>query len=151
MDLHGILQSAGSYIYLALSVIFAFLKMVGTSIYEWFISLPFPTVMKLFGNPIMNKAVFAAVAAYILAVNIAALAMFLSDKKRAQTKRGRIPEKKLIRVCVLGGAIGGIIGMSAAHHKTNVKKFKMTVPALFIIQLLVYSMVLGFLGFWAFF
>ncbi len=151
MDIYNILRSAGAYVYIGLSVIGAFLKMIGERLYEAVMSIPFPTVMKLFGNPVTNKIVFGVVAAYILAINIAALCMFVSDKKKAKSKQYRTPEKTLLRVCVLGGAIGGMIGMSIARHKTNVAKFKMTIPALFIIQLIVYSMALGFLGFWAFF
>ena len=151
MDIYNILKSAGAYVYLGLSVTGAFLKMIGERLYEAVMSIPFPTVMKLFGNPVANKIVFGIVAAYILAINIAALYMFVSDKKKAKSKKYRTPEKTLLRVCIFGGAIGGMIGMSTAHHKTNITKFKFTVPALFIIQLLVYSMALGFLGFWAFF
>ena len=151
MDIHSILQTAGQLIYLGIIMLLDFIKWLGSTLYNWLMSIPFPTVMKLFGNPVMNKIVFGAVATYILVITIAAFAMFASDKHRAKTKRGRIPEKSLMRVCLWGGAIGGMIGMSALRHKTNVKKFKMTVPALFIIQLLVYSMLLGFLGFWAFF
>lgn len=151
MDIYSILQSAGAYIYLGLSMLAALLKMAGEKLYAAIMSIPFPTVMKLFGNPTANKIVFAAVFAYILAINIAALAMFVSDKKKAEKKKYRTPEKKLLRICVFGGAIGGMIGMSAARHKTSVSKFKYTVPALFMIQLIIYSMLIGFLGFWAFF
>ena len=151
MDIYSILQSAGAYIYLGLSLLAALVKMGCEKLYAAIMSIPFPTVMKLFGNPTTNKIVFGAVAAYILAINTAAFAMFRSDKKKAEKKKYRTPEKKLLRICILGGAAGGMLGMSAAHHKTNVSKFKYSVPILFIIQLVIYSMLLGFLGFWAFF
>ena len=50
-----------------------------------------------------------------------------------------------------GGATGGIIGMNVFRHKTLKKKFSVGIPSLFVLQLILNSFILGFLGFWTFF
>ena len=86
MDIYQVLQPVGAYIYLGLSMLGSSLKTAWTKLYEAIMSIPFPTVMKLFGNPTTNKIIFGAVAAYMLAVNIAAFSMFVSDKKKAEKR-----------------------------------------------------------------
>ena len=41
--------------------------------------------------------------------------------------------------------------MHVFRHKTLKPKFSVIVPILFVIQLVLHSFILGFLGFWAFF
>ena len=78
--------------------------------------------------------------------------MFGIDKKRSKSrKKYRVPEKKLLSLCFFGGAGGGVLGMQIFRHKTQHKKFTILVPLMFVIQLILYSVLLGFLGFWAFF
>ena len=110
-----------------------------------------PTMLKFFSNKKINVILFCTASAYILIINIAAIVMFGSDKKRSKRKQYRISESRLMSVCFWGGAIGGMIGMNAFHHKTLKNKFKIFVPIFFVIQLILHSFVLGFLGFWAFF
>lgn len=110
-----------------------------------------PTMMKFFSNKKINIVIFCAISLYILIINICAFSMFGHDKKCAKRKERRISEAKLIKICFFGGAIGGILGMNLFRHKTLKTKFKIIVPVLFVIQLILHSFVLGFLGFWAFF
>ena len=107
--------------------------------------------IKLFSNIALNRAVFFAVIAYILFINIYTYTRYGSDKKRAKRKERRISEANLLKLCFLGGAIGAMLGMNVFHHKTQKKKFVITVSLLFVIQLVLYGFVLGFLAFWAFF
>lgn len=110
-----------------------------------------PSMLKLFSNKTANMIIFLVIAGYILAINIAAVIMFSADKKYAKRKQNRISESRLMKTCFWGGAIGGIIGMNVFRHKTLKKKFSVGVPILCVIQLILHSFVLGFLGFWAFF
>ena len=110
-----------------------------------------PTMMKFFSNRKINIVIFCVVCLYILIINICAFSMFGHDKKCAKRKERRISEAKLIKICFFGGAIGGLLGMSVFRHKTLKTKIKIIVPVLFVIQLILHSFVLGFLGFWAFF
>ena len=107
--------------------------------------------LKLFSNIAANRVVFFAIAVYILFINIFTFISFASDKARAKRKEIRISENRLLFLCVIGGAVGGLLGMRKCHHKTLKKKFSIGVPVLMIIQLSLYCFALGFLGFWAFF
>ena len=80
-----------------------------------------------------------------------AFALFGADKSNAKRKQRRIKESKLMKVCFFGGATGGIIGMNVFRHKTLKKKFSVGIPILFVLQLILNSFILGFLGFWTFF
>ena len=151
MDIHQILQTAGQYLYMLIVAIGSGIKWLWEVISEWVSHLPLPTSIKLFSNDTVNLYIFVAVAAFLLIMNIRALYLFGADKSKAHRKQRRIQESKLFKVCFFGGAIGGIIGMNLFHHKTLKKKFSVGVPILFVIQLVLDSFILGFLGFWTFF
>ena len=151
MDIHEMFQSAGQYIYIALSAAGNGIKNAWQWFIDWLASLPWPTAIKLFSNDTFNKYLFFGVAAFILLMNIWAFALFGADKASAKRKDRRIKESKLMRVCFWGGAIGGLIGMNVFRHKTLKKKFSVGVPIMFVLQLILDSFILGFLGFWTFF
>lgn len=73
---------------------------------------------------------------YYIVINIIALIEFGTDKIKAKNKKRRIPEKVLIFVSVLGGAVGSYIGMLFFHHKTRKALFKNFIPILAVIQFL---------------
>lgn len=60
----------------------------------------------------------------------------LTDKRRAVKGVWRIPEATLLTVAVIGGSIGSICGMYAVRHKTRHLKFKLGLPLILILQLL---------------
>ncbi len=107
--------------------------------------------IKLFSNIPINRTVFFILLAYIAFINIFTYIQYVSDKKKAKRRDERISEKRLLGICFAGGAIGGMMGMNFAHHKTKKKKFTVTVTILFVIQTVLYCFLVGFLGFWAFF
>ena len=151
MDIHEILQTAGQYCYLALTALWEGIQWLWSAICDWASKLPIPTVLKLFSNDTVNKYLFFSVALFLLIMNIWALYLFGQDKASAKRKQRRIREGKLLKVCFFGGAIGGIIGMNLFRHKTLKKKFSVGVPSRFVLQLILDSFILGFLGFWTFF
>lgn len=150
-----ILYIIGQALLFVLQQLWAGLKIFGEWLYKWLTnwvsSINFPTVMKLFGDVKANRTLFIALAAYIIFMNVWAFRLFGKDKGSAKRKQRRISESKLLKVCFFGGAAGGLIGMNIFHHKTLHKKFTIGVTLMFIVQLILYSFVLGFLGFWAFF
>ena len=79
---------------------------------------------------------------YLAAINLLAFVMYGIDKKKAINGARRIPEKTLILLAVLGGAIGAFIGMHVFHHKTKKPKFFITVPifAVLYIALIVFCL-----------
>lgn len=151
MDIHEILQTMGQYLYVAFSSLWSWIQLAFSAVGEWFSALPLPTSIKLFGNDKVNKYLFFSFVIYLLIMNIWAMALFGSDKSKAKRKQNRVRESKLMRVCFFGGAVGGLIGMNVFHHKTLKRKFSVGIPVLFVIQLILNSFILGFLGFWTFF
>ena len=60
--------------------------------------------------------------------------MTLKDKKLASGRHHRIPEKSLMWMGVLGGALPMWITMRLVHHKTRYKKFMVGLPLLALLQ-----------------
>lgn len=57
------------------------------------------------------------------------------DKYFAKAGLRRVPEARLFRMALLGGALGGWLGMRAFRHKTRHTKFVIAFPALAVVQL----------------
>lgn len=57
-------------------------------------------------------------AAYAL-LSVIAFCMYAADKKKAKKGAWRIPEKVLLGLGFLGGAIGALLGMKLLRHKTK--------------------------------
>ncbi len=151
----SVLSAIGAWLWQALLWLFEFFKDIAIGISSWLTTIVFPmmpTFLKLFSNPTVNLSVFFIIVLYIVTMNIYSFMLFGIDKKRSKRrKKMRISEKSLMRSCFWGGAAGGLLGMQIFRHKTQHKKFMIFVPVLFIIQLVLDSILLGFLGFWAFF
>lgn len=71
-------------------------------------------------------------AVYLLAANVVAFVAFGIDKRKARKGRWRTPERTLMTMAAVGGALGAWLGMKAFHHKTLHRKFRYGVPALLI-------------------
>lgn len=122
--------------------------------YEWLKNVPLPvppTVLKLFSNNKANFFLFIIFVLYVLFINIRTYMLFVVDKKHAVKKRERVPESKLFKYIWLGGAPGAALAMLFYRHKTHHKNFTVTVLILLFAQLILFSFILGFLGFWTFF
>lgn len=70
----------------------------------------------------------------LAAMNLITFFVYGIDKWKAQHKRWRIPESALLGLAALGGSVGAWLGMRVWHHKTQHKKFKYGVPAIFVAQ-----------------
>lgn len=77
-----------------------------------------------------------ALCLYLALINALAFALMLADKRRARKKQWRIPESTLITCALLGGSLGALVGMYAAHHKTRHRKFTVGIPLILAVQLL---------------
>ena len=73
---------------------------------------------------------------YLILINAAAFTLYGLDKSFAVKHKWRIPEATLILVACLGGAPGAGLGMLVFHHKTKKKKFRVTIPILIGVFLL---------------
>ncbi len=75
---------------------------------------------------------------YLLIVNVVGFVMMGMDKRRAQKGAWRISEASLFLVAAIGGSIGSIAGMQVFHHKTKHWYFKYGMPAILILQILIF-------------
>ncbi|MFZ3151460.1 MAG: DUF1294 domain-containing protein [Anaerolineaceae bacterium] len=55
----------------------------------------------------------------IIVFSIITFFLFGYDKRAAKLGHWRIPEKVLLGMSILGGALGGLAGMVIFHHKTR--------------------------------
>ena len=76
------------------------------------------------------------------AVNLAAFMLYGLDKRKARLNRRRIRERTLLWAAALFGAAGAWCGMLVFRHKTKHRKFTLTVPCFFILQLILLIWVL---------
>ena len=67
---------------------------------------------------------------YLLLVNILSFAIYGADKLCAVKEKTRVAERSLIFLAAIGGAFGAYCAMKVFHHKTQKKKFTVTVPVL---------------------
>lgn len=75
-------------------------------------------------------------ALYLLAVNLAAFALFAADKRQARRESARIPEVVLLGTGLLGGAPGGMLAMQLFRHKTKKASFVWGMPLTFAASLM---------------
>lgn len=71
---------------------------------------------------------------YLLAVNVLTFIVYGVDKWKARSGRWRVPEATLMGLAALGGSVGAWLAMQLFRHKTQKKKFRYDVPALFVLQ-----------------
>ncbi|NMC15351.1 MAG: DUF1294 domain-containing protein [Chloroflexi bacterium] len=58
-----------------------------------------------------------------LVLSILTFLLFGFDKNAARMNQWRIPEKVLLGLSILGGAVGGLLGMQVFRHKTRKNYF----------------------------
>lgn len=76
---------------------------------------------------------------YTLFINLLTLLLYGIDKRKAQKKRWRIPEKTLLLTAFFGGSVGALIGMLGFRHKTKHAKFKICIPLFFLLHLILFA------------
>lgn len=74
---------------------------------------------------------------YFLLINIVTFVLYGIDKRKAQKGKWRIPEKTLLLMATAGGAFGALCAMHIYRHKTKNLKFKLGVPVLLAIQIVI--------------
>ena len=77
------------------------------------------------------------VISYLLIINAVGFLLMLIDKYKAQNNLWRIPESALMGTAILGGSLGCIIGMYTVRHKTRHLKFKIGLPCLLAVQIII--------------
>ena len=75
---------------------------------------------------------------YLIIINILGFLIMGLDKHKAKMAERRIPENTLFTFTVLGGGVGTIAGMYVFHHKTKKMKFKVGMPLILILEILIF-------------
>lgn len=73
---------------------------------------------------------------YLVFLNAVAFLTFGWDKSKARKSGWRIPEKTLLLLAALGGSPGAYAGMMIFHHKTKHIQFRLGIPLIFLVQML---------------
>lgn len=72
---------------------------------------------------------------WVVAVSIALFIIMGVDKYCAKIGARRVPEARLFKIAIFGGALGGWLGMQTFRHKTRHRKFALGFPAIAVLQL----------------
>ena len=75
---------------------------------------------------------------YLIVINVLGFLVMGLDKHKAKMEERRIPEITLFTFTVLGGGVGTIAGMYVFHHKTKKMKFKVGMPLILILEILIF-------------
>lgn len=81
-------------------------------------------------------------AAWLALINLITFFIFRLDKWKARRKAARpairrVPEKTLFLLAALGGSPGALLGMRVWHHKTLHTSFRIGIPLILLLQLLI--------------
>lgn len=74
---------------------------------------------------------------YLIVINMLTFCVYGIDKRKAIRKQLRVPERTLLFLAVIGGSIGALAGMQVFRHKTRHLKFKLGVPGILVVQVII--------------
>lgn len=87
---------------------------------------------------ITMQTITAILLIYLTGINLAGFIIMGVDKKRAIRGAWRISEASLFFTAFLGGSLGCILGMQHFRHKTKHWYFKYGMPAILMVQVLLF-------------
>ena len=67
----------------------------------------------------LKQIILLAYGGYLILLSFITFILYFADKKKAEKKKWRIPEKVLLLCSFLGGAFGGYPAMLIFRHKTK--------------------------------
>lgn len=73
---------------------------------------------------------------WLIIINCVAFFSMGNDKRKARRGKWRTPESVLFLQAAIGGSIGSILGMFAFRHKTRKWKFRIGMPLILLVQIL---------------
>lgn len=85
----------------------------------------------------MSKTVIYIVAVYFISISVVTAAVTVIDKHRAKKQGWRTPERTLLLLGFLGGALSEYIVMKKIHHKTLHKKFMIGLPLMMLFHVVI--------------
>lgn len=82
---------------------------------------------------------------YLILINLFAIFVMYSDKRKARKAYWRIPEQRLFIIALLFGSLGILVGMKLFRHKTRHFKFVYGIPIILIVQIFIIYKLIEFL------
>lgn len=82
---------------------------------------------------------------YVLFLNVYLYWLMGKDKEAAKKNKPRIPERHFFLFSALGGATGAYLGMQAHRHKTQHRSFKVGLPVMIAVHIVIIILVVGVL------
>ncbi|MRN57370.1 DUF1294 domain-containing protein [Paenibacillus sp. 19GGS1-52] len=76
---------------------------------------------------------------WFVVINIIGYVVMSEDKNKARKRRERVPERTLFLLATIGGALGVLIAMYRKRHKTRHTSFRIGIPLLLLLNVLLYS------------
>ena len=64
-----------------------------------------------------------AVAVYLIVINATTFAMFALDKRAAEQRAWRVPERRLLGLAAMGGSPAAFVARAVLRHKTRKEPF----------------------------
>ena len=96
------------------------------------------------GSPVTSvlRSPWGILLCWLLVINLVTFLVFGLDKWKAKRKEKResvrrVPEKTLFLLSAIGGSVGALLGMRVFHHKTLHRSFRIGVPVILMLQILV--------------
>lgn len=77
---------------------------------------------------------FELAVAYLVAVNGLTFAVFAFDKRAAERRAWRIPERRLLMLAAFGGTPAALVAQQTFRHKTKKEPFRSSLWAIFAVQ-----------------
>ncbi|WP_369802879.1 DUF1294 domain-containing protein [Sporosarcina sp. P20a] len=80
---------------------------------------------------------------YMVILSLWAFGAMGYDKRQAQKKKQRVPERNLWLLALLGGGVGAYFGMQFFHHKTRKTNFRIGFLLLMMIDIVLLLAIYG--------
>ncbi len=74
-------------------------------------------------------------ACWLALISLISVIVTVADKSAARRGRRRVPERTLLLLAALGGAVAMYITMHLIRHKTRKAKFMVGIPAILVAEL----------------
>lgn len=84
----------------------------------------------------MKDILFIMAIIYLLAMNCIGFAIMGIDKLKSIKRGWRIPERTLLLIAFIGGALGSFLGMVIFRHKIRKAKFQILLPIALLLYLI---------------
>ena len=78
---------------------------------------------------------------WLIFINIITYIIYAIDKYKSMHHKWRIRESTLILLAVIGGSVGALLAMYTVRHKTKHNKFRIGVPVILAVQIIVVCVV----------